>query len=254
MISSSPPPNPFSAIASAYARHRPRYPAALFDFLAELAPGRRLAWDCATGNGQAACDLAARFETVLASDISGRQLAHALPQAGVHYAQMAAERPAFPDAVFDLVAVPTALHWLDVEAFWGAARRVAVPGGIVAAWVYFQGEVDPAVDRVARRYADEILAEDWRPHMRDVRDGYRGLSFPFEELPAPSFAVELDWSLADYLGYLGTWSPRAGHLRRTGQDPVVLIEPDMTAAWGPPATRRRVRLPLALRVGRVRNW
>ena len=44
----------FSGHAAVYASFRPSYPAALFDFALSLVAGRALAWDCATGNGQAA--------------------------------------------------------------------------------------------------------------------------------------------------------------------------------------------------------
>jgi hypothetical protein len=67
----------FSERATEYARFRPRYPAALFRALADLAPGRRLAWDCGTGNGQAAVALAGHFERVAATDASPERLAHA---------------------------------------------------------------------------------------------------------------------------------------------------------------------------------
>ncbi|HVE65577.1 MAG TPA: SAM-dependent methyltransferase, partial [Thermoanaerobaculia bacterium] len=40
-------PDHFSGVAGAYAEFRPRYPEALFEWLAGLAPGRELAWDCA---------------------------------------------------------------------------------------------------------------------------------------------------------------------------------------------------------------
>ena len=63
----------FSGIAAAYARARPRYPPALAEYLASVAPGRALALDLATGNGQAACDLAQHFDLVLASDASASQ-------------------------------------------------------------------------------------------------------------------------------------------------------------------------------------
>ena len=43
----------FSSVAEQYASFRPSYPAALFDYLTAMCPGRRLAWDCACGSGQA---------------------------------------------------------------------------------------------------------------------------------------------------------------------------------------------------------
>lgn len=44
----------FSCHASDYAAHRPTYPQQLFSYLATLTQSHDLAWDCGTGNGQAA--------------------------------------------------------------------------------------------------------------------------------------------------------------------------------------------------------
>ena len=76
-------PDHFSGQASAYAKFRPRYPAVLFHYLALRAPGTRLAWDCGTGNGQAAVGLANRFAHVVATDPSDAQLANAQRHARV---------------------------------------------------------------------------------------------------------------------------------------------------------------------------
>jgi SAM-dependent methyltransferase len=67
----------FSRVARDYQQYRPRYPPELAAHLAALSPRRELALDLATGNGQAAVDLAVHFERVLASDASAGQLAHA---------------------------------------------------------------------------------------------------------------------------------------------------------------------------------
>src|SRR6476469_7601913 len=61
----------FSGHAAAYAVYRPAYPAGLPAFVAGLpAPpaDHRLAWDCATGNGQAAHGIAEHFARVIATD------------------------------------------------------------------------------------------------------------------------------------------------------------------------------------------
>ena len=60
----------FSAKADAYARYRPDYPAALFAWLRSLVSERRRAWDCATGNGQAALALAEHFDEVIATEMA----------------------------------------------------------------------------------------------------------------------------------------------------------------------------------------
>lgn len=47
----------FSGHADCYEASRPNYPLALFEYLASLCKSRVVAWDCATGNGQAAVPL-----------------------------------------------------------------------------------------------------------------------------------------------------------------------------------------------------
>jgi hypothetical protein len=60
----------FSGHADDYTSYRPSYPAELFTSLAQRAPAHALAWDCATGSGQAALGLAAQFEVVIATHAS----------------------------------------------------------------------------------------------------------------------------------------------------------------------------------------
>src|SRR5699024_2347975 len=107
-----------------------------FDRLAALAPARRLAWDCATGNGQAALPLAERFERVVATDASAAQIEHATPHPRVEYRVALAEASGLPDRVADLVTVAQAAHWLDLDRFYGEVRRVAAPGAALALWGY----------------------------------------------------------------------------------------------------------------------
>jgi hypothetical protein len=56
--------NHFSRQAADYAKFRPRYPREMFEYLGTVAPSRKLAWDCGTGNGQAAVGLATVFDRV----------------------------------------------------------------------------------------------------------------------------------------------------------------------------------------------
>src|SRR3954471_23387114 len=101
----------FSAGAAAYARFRPTYPPALFDWLAATAPARGLAIDVGTGNGQAAVALAERFERVLALDPSEQQLANAAAHPRVQYRHAPAEATGAPAACADLVTAGQAFHW-----------------------------------------------------------------------------------------------------------------------------------------------
>jgi methylase of polypeptide subunit release factors len=67
----------FSRHAADYAKFRPRYPNELFAYLASISPSHERAWDCATGNGQAAGALAAKFHSVIATDGSAKQIENA---------------------------------------------------------------------------------------------------------------------------------------------------------------------------------
>jgi ubiquinone/menaquinone biosynthesis C-methylase UbiE len=240
----------FSVAAHDYDRFRPGYPAALIDFLADAAPARELAWDCATGTGQAAGALAARFRRVVATDASRAQLAHAVAHPGVEYVLSTAESCALADGSADLVTVAQALHWLDLERFYAEVRRVARPGAVFAAWTYSLADADPDVDPlVASFYAE--MAPWWPPERSHVEDGYRRLPFPFEPLAAPGFEIREAWPLARLLGYFTTWSAVNRCRKDTGQDPVIKLGERLAEVWGEPSQPRPVRWPLHLRAGRV---
>lgn len=239
----------FSGHAGDYARYRPGYTAELFDFLAAQAPGRRLAWDCATGNGQVALGLGRRFERVVASDASLPQVAHGEPHPRVVYLVERAESCSLPDACADLVTCAQALHWLDLARFYPEVKRVLAPGGVFAAWCYAHVSVDPAVDAVMRRFYGQVVGPYWPPERRIVEDGYRSLPFPFAAIQAPPFTLEARWDLARFLGYLGTWSATRRCLAARGTDPVQEIAGALAQAWGEERVRP-VRWPLSLRIGR----
>ena len=138
----------FAFAAGAYASYRPRYPDALFDWLRARLPAAQRVWDCGTGSGQAAASLAERFQLVVATDPSLAQLAHAERANAPHYVAMTAEAGALVSGSMDLVTVAQALHWFDRGAFFLEARRVLVPGGLLAIWSYGLPSIEPAIDEV----------------------------------------------------------------------------------------------------------
>ena len=105
----------FSRQSQAYSRYRPGYPTELIAWVAAQAPNRRLAVDCATGNGQAAIALAGHFESVLAVDGSLSQLRNAAAAPRVTYVAATAERLPVPGRSVSLVAAAQAAHWFDFE-------------------------------------------------------------------------------------------------------------------------------------------
>jgi hypothetical protein len=240
----------FSAGASAYAEFRPRYPEALFRWLASICPRHARAWDAGTGSGQAAVGLARHFGEVIATDASASQLAHAEPHPRVLYREAIAGRSHILPGSVDLVTVAQALHWFDLPVFWTEVKEALTPYGVVAAWCYGLLRITPEVDRVVDHYGNELLGPWWPPERRLVDTGYRTVDFPFRELDVPEFAIEMAWTLSDLMGYLGTWSAGRQYRAHTGEDPLALVYPSLAASWGDPGTRRTARWPLSFRVGR----
>jgi len=242
----------FSAQAATYAAYRPSYPPALFDFLASIAPAHDAAWDCATGSGQAALGLAAHFARVIATDASAAQLAHATPAPNVAYRVATAEQSGIADASVDLVNVAQALHWLDLDRFYREARRVLVPGGVLAVSSYGSAELDePALARVFAEFEHGTLGDYWPERRQFVGEALRTVPFPFAELAVPDLALEQRWTLDALLGYARSWSSTARYVERHGHDPVIALAAALAPRWGDPATVRSVRWPFVVRAGRA---
>lgn len=240
----------FSRHATDYARYRPDYPEALFDWLAEEAPSRERAWDCATGNGQAAAALARRFARVVATDASARQLAEAARDPRILYAVATAEAAPIASRTVDLVTVAQALHWFDRPRFWAEATRVLAAGGIVAVWSYDLLRISPEIDSAVRRLYRDVVGAYWPPERAIVESGYGSLEFPFEEIVPPSFAMEKRWMLADLVGYVRTWSATRRFVEARGVDPVLEVSEELSRAWGAPEEVRPILWDLDVRVGR----
>ena len=239
----------FSTQAAVYAKARPHYPAALFAELARLAPGRSVAWDCGTGNGQAAVALAAHFERVVATEPSAAQLAQAVAHPRVSYHQSAESAPIQADASVDLVTAAQAAHWFDLGVFYPEVRRVVRPGGLLAIWNYGLCLVSPEVDAVVGHFYHETVGPYWPPERKHAETAYRLLDFPFREIALPQLNLEVVWTSDDFATYLRTWSSVARYIKAHGDDPVTSLTSELSRAWGP--GERRVTWPLGGRLGYV---
>src|SRR5262245_43513302 len=162
----------FSRHASLYTRFRPTYPGALFDFLANSSPRRRLAWDCATGGGQAATSLAERFERVVATDASPQQLAEAKPHPRIDYRTATAEASGLQDRSAQLVTVAQAVHWFDLDRFYAEVRRVLAPNGLLAVWCYCHSAISPELDALILHFYRDIVGPYWTSERKLIESGY----------------------------------------------------------------------------------
>lgn len=239
----------FSNQAAIYARARPTYPVKLFDELARLAPSRGFAWDCGTGNGQAAVALAAHFQRVIATEPSEAQLAAATPHARVVYVRSAELAPTVREHTVDLVTAAQAAHWFDRAKFYAEVQRVLRPGGIVALWSYDLPRVNPAIDAVVDHFYRETTGPYWPPERVHVENRYRDFEFPFAELPFPPLVITREWKVDDLAGLLASWSAVERYRKAKGEDPVPAITEQLRALWGDQL--RTVTWEMFGRIGRV---
>ena len=239
----------FSKQAADYAIFRPGYPQELFAYLGIIAPSRQLAWDCGTGNGQAAVELASGFDRVIATDASEKQIANAQLHEHVEYRVAPAENSGIESETIDLIMVAQALHWFDLDRFYAEARRVLKPDGVLAASAYNLLRIEPAIDEIANRYYYEVVGPFWPPE-RQLVERFADLPFPFDEIDAPKFEMMAQWSLDHLLGYLRTWSSTQRFIAAKGTDPLDQITNDLRSAWGKPQRTRSISWPLVVRIGR----
>lgn len=235
-----------------YAAARPMYPPDLFTYLASLTPAHEAAWDCATGNGQAAVGLATHFAHVDATDVSENQLANAFEHARVHYAAHPAEKVPFDDCTFDLINVAQALHWFDLEQFWTEVKRVAKPEAVVACYCYAWPTVTPAIDQLVEDLVKAPIHEYWAPNNRMCWNGYADVDFPVERVDAPEFELKNEWSADQFTDYLHTWSAVRRCMEADGEDFFERASRELKAAWGNEPSRAVVT-PLFLTVGHLQE-
>jgi len=241
----------FSGVAADYARYRPEYPTALFDWLAEVAPRQLLALDCACGSGQAARPLAQRFTRVVATDASLQQLTSSPPIENVSLCAAAAEAAPVAAGTVDLVTVGQALHWFDLDAFAAEVRRVLVPGGVVAAWTYGLPQVDDdEIGAVVSHFITDTMWRYWPPETAHVIDGYASLELPFPAFDPPPFEMTVEWTLPRFLGFTRTWSGVARWVEMHGDDPVEGLAAQLRPVWGSDEAPRTIRWTLTIRTGR----
>ncbi|MGO1868238.1 MAG: class I SAM-dependent methyltransferase [Sphingobacteriaceae bacterium] len=241
----------FSKQASNYARFRPSYPHELYDFLNSLTPGHDLAWDCGTGNGQAAIHLADFFTRVHASDPNEAQIANAFVHESVHYKIERADQPDISDRSVDLITVAQAIHWFDIESFYAAAKRVMKPHGILAIWAYSLPQILPKIDKTILGFRRHTLGPYWPQELHLLDQEYTTISFPFREIEPPEFYIRKRLSLDDLIGHIRSWSATEQFIQQEGFDPMPELKRQLISQWGEQDELKIVSWKLMLRVGKV---
>jgi ubiquinone/menaquinone biosynthesis C-methylase UbiE len=199
---------PFSFKGEDYSKYRPQYPEELYKFISSLVKEHNKAWDCATGNGQAAIGLVPYFKEIIATDISDEQIANCIPNNKITYYKASAESSNLTSNSIDLITVATAIHWFDKNKFFDEVKRVLKPKGILAVWNYTNfTSINNEIDRILNEFNEKILGPAYwpEPAYKIFTEGYT-FKFPFKEIEVPEITMEHNWSLLDTVKYLHTWS------------------------------------------------
>lgn len=241
----------FSSVATGYAKYRPVYPQALVDALADRAPATDLAWDVGCGSGQLSVGLAARFDRVIATDASEKQVAQAAPHPRISYRVAPAEASGLADGCASLVVVAQAAHWFDWPRFVAEAGRVARSGALVALVTYNDMTLDDFLTAIVGPYKDAVEPY-WHPERAIVANGYADLVLPWPAMSVPSIQLTAMWGPDELLGYLATWS---AHQQFQAREPRAAseawraLEERVAALWRD-RTPRHFHWPLTVKLAR----
>ncbi len=240
----------FSIQSNQYAKYRPGYPEEFYDYINSLVPNKESAWDCGTGNGQIAFELAKTFKQVFATDISQAQLDNALVVNNIHYSLQPAEETNFTKNQFDLIIVGQAIHWFDFTKFYSEVQRTAKENALFCVVGYGGVHVSEEINNRKKEFYKNVVGPYWDKERKYIDEDYRTIPFPFKEIDAPAFENRLRWNLDHFIGYINTWSAVKHFIKEKGFNPVEELRKDLEEIWKD-NENKDVRFPLLLRVGRV---
>ncbi|MFC0438183.1 trans-aconitate 2-methyltransferase [Kutzneria buriramensis] len=206
----------FGAVAEAYERFRPDYPAELVDTVLTYA-GRpiRTALEIGAGTGKATRLFAERGIAVTATEPDGAMLDELRKHVP---ADVKTVRAAFedlrPDERYGLVYAAAALHWTKPDGRWSRMAALLEPGGVFASCGGPVRLADPVVEEAARAARAQFLANDEVPSPDGTPAG-NPMQWPGTELERSEWFTDvrqtvierrLTLSADDYVGHLSTIS------------------------------------------------
>ena len=240
----------FSSQSDRYAKYRPTYPSDLFEFLNLKVQNKNNVWDCGTGNGQVAYELANTFDNVFATDISQSQIDNALKADNISYSVQPAEKTNFDNGLFDLIVVAQAIHWFDFDKFYTEVKRTAKNNALLCVIGYGKLEISEQIDKAITDFYDNIIGKYWDKERKYIDENYQTIPFPFDEIQTPNIVNIQYWTLEHLIGYLNTWSAVKHFIRQNKYNPIDKLQKDIEQIWDNEQTKQ-VYFPLLLRIGRI---
>jgi SAM-dependent methyltransferase len=206
----------FGAVAAAYERFRPGYPAELFDAVTNYSHRPiRTALEIGAGTGKATRLFAQRGVLVTATEPDAAMLAELrqhVPES-VRTVQATFE-DLQPTETYALVYAAAALHWTDPAGRWSRVAALLEAGGVFASIGGPVHLADPAVEeavRVARSPFldnDDVASPDGTPPGEQMQ--WPGTELQqsewFADVQQSVIERRLTMSASDYVGHLSTIS------------------------------------------------
>lgn len=242
----------FSLQSDEYAKFRPTYPAEFFNYLNAILPKKENAWDCGTGNGQVAFELAKTFNNVFASDISQSQIDNARKANNIKYSVQPAEKTNFENNKFDLIIVAQAIHWFDFQNFYTEVKRIARAEARLCVLGYGRIEISSEIDALITDFYTKIIGKYWDSERRFIDENYETIPFPFEEIKTPQFVNRHKWNLTHLIGYLNTWSAVKHYIKQNNENPVEALKTQLEKHWKKEEVKE-VSFPILLRLGMLKG-
>lgn len=228
----------YSVNAELYQKVRPTYPPDLFEFACDLCAEKKLAWDCATGNGQAAIALSPYFKKIIATDVSREQMEEAPQTPNIEYLIGDEQLPDLITGSVDLVTVATAIHWLDNDKFFKEADRVLKPNGVLAIWGYrgvdVNKELSPFINWLMETHLQSLSPDN----LKIAYNGYEAVQFPYKQIIAPEFSVQREWNMEEFANYLLSFYGALQYYSRNKKSLYPLFKDQLKEAWGDPDKKR----------------
>lgn len=237
----------FSSRSEDYSRYRPKYPLEAYRFIKSSLQGFEKAWDCGTGNGQVAGEIAQFFKEVKATDVSTNQIGNAVKKSNIEYSVQPAETTNFLNNEFDLIITAQAVHWFNFDKFYAEVKRCLKPEGIFVIMGYGLFSANAETNTIINRFYNQIIGPYWDPERKYLEANYKTIPFPFTEMSTPQFKQNYEWKIQELLGYLRTWSAVRHFEKDKKQDPVLIIEEDLKKAFG---QKNNVSFPILFRMGK----
>ncbi len=220
-----------------YSMYRPVYPETLIEYITELCVTKDKAWDCCTGTGIVANMLSARFNKIIATDISSSQIAHAILKNNIEYKVENIYDANIPKNSVDLIAVAQAFHWLDQLKFYNKVREVMKPCGTLAIWCHspYPDEIADVTKKYLSLVIESLPKDEMTVYMKNlayIESGYAKIDMPFEIRNYKLFEMIQQWDMYRYVGYLESISASNIYKEKYGHSAVVNIIDDLRKIWG----------------------